>query len=254
MKITVITLFPDMVQGFINESIVKRAQERKQVEIEIVNLRDFALDSYGTVDGRPYGGGAGMVMRPEPITKAIKSITNYELRNTKQKVILTSAKGKVYDQKKAQELSKLDHLIIIAGHYEGVDERIMDKIDEEISVGDFILTGGEIPAGLIVDSVVRLLPGVLKKDEATKEESFFDVDISELLQAMGENKDLEKLVLKNIKSVKLLEYPQYTRPDVFEGKSVPEVLLSGDPKKIRKYQLTQAFLETKRKRPDLLEI
>lgn len=254
MTITIITLFPEMIQGFVDNSIVKRAREKKQVEIDIVNLRDFAIDSYGTVDGRPYGGGAGMVFRPDVLYKAIKSITNYELRVKKQKIILTSAKGSQYNQNKALELSKLDHIIIIAGHYEGVDERVLDIVDEEISIGDFVLTGGEIPAVAIVDSIVRLLPGVLKKEDATEEESFFEVELTELVDALESDKGLEEMIQNKIQKVKLLEYPQYTRPEIFEGKKVPEILLSGDPKKIRKYHLKEAFLETKKKRPDLLQI
>ncbi|MFA6081167.1 MAG: tRNA (guanosine(37)-N1)-methyltransferase TrmD [Patescibacteria group bacterium] len=240
MKISVITLFPKMISGFFEESIVKRAVEKKIVEIEIINLRDFAIDDYGTVDDRPYGGGAGMILRIEPLYKAIQSvISNFQFPISKQtsnlkkpisKIILTSPKGKQFDQKKAEEYSKLDHLIIIAGHYEDVDARILDYVDEEISMGDFILTGGEIPASAIVDSVVRLIPGVLKKDQATKNESF------------------------NIDDKKILEYPQFTRPEEFVGKKVPEILLKGDHKKIEKWRLEKSLEETKKKRPDLLDI
>jgi len=240
MKISIITLFPKMISGFFEESIVKRAVEKKLVEIEIINLRDFAIDDYGTVDDRPYGGGAGMILRIEPIYKAINKITNSELRiknknsksvirNQKIKIILTSPKGKVFNQKKAQEYSRLDNLIIIAGHYEDVDARVLDYVDDEISMGDFILTGGEIPASAIVDSVVRLIPGVLKKDQATKNESF------------------------DFNDKKILEYPQYTRPEEFMGKKVPEILLNGDHKKIEKWQLEKAIEETQKKRPDLLD-
>ncbi len=232
MKISIITLFPKMISGFFEESIVKRAVEKKLVEIEIINLRDFAIDDYGTVDDRPYGGGAGMILRVDVIHKAISKIKDQRLKlqikNQKEKTILTSPKGKVFDQKKAQEYSKLDHLIIVAGHYEDVDARVNDFIDEEISMGDFILTGGEIPASAIVDSIVRLIPGVLKKDKATINESF------------------------NINDKKILEYPQYTRPEEFMGKKVPEVLLKGDHKKIEKWREEKAIEETKLKRPDLL--
>ena len=224
MKISIITLFPKMISGFFEESIVKRAMTRKLVEIEIINLRDFAIDDYGTVDDRPYGGGVGMILRVDVIHKAISKI-----KNRKSKIVLTSPKGKVFDQKKAQEYSKLDHLIIISGHYEDVDARVLDYVDEEISIGDFILTGGEIPASAIVDSVVRLIPRVLKKDQATKNESF------------------------NINEKKILEYPQYTRPEEFMGKKVPEILLKGDHKKIEKWQMEKALEETRKKRPDLLD-
>jgi tRNA (guanine37-N1)-methyltransferase len=234
MKISIITLFPKMISGFFNESIIKRAQDKKLIEIEIINLRDFAVDDYGTVDDRPYGGGAGMILRVDVIHKAISKIkdqrSKLQIKNQKEKTILTSPKGKVFDQKKAQEYSELDQLIIIAGHYEDVDARVIDFVDEEISMGDFILTGGEIPASAIVDSVVRLIPGVLKKDDATKNESF------------------------NIDDKKILEYPQYTRPEEFMGKKVPEILLGGDHKKIETWQMEKALEETHKKRPDLLDI
>lgn len=217
-----------MISGFFEESIVKRAQEKKLVEIEIINLRDFAIDDYGTVDDRPYGGGAGMILRIEPIYKAVQSaISNFQFPISK--IVLTSPKGKIFSQKKAQEYSKLDHLIIIAGHYEDVDARVLDFVDEEVSMGDFILTGGEIPASAIVDSVVRLIPGVFKKEQATISESF------------------------NIGGKKILEYPQYTRPEEFMGKKVPEILLKGDHKKIEKWKEEKAIEETKLKRPDLLD-
>ena len=242
MKISIITLFPKMISGFFEESIVKRAVEKKLVEIEIVNLRDFAIDDYGTVDDRPYGGGAGMIIRVDVIYKALADVIARSgttkqsqkkrllrfARNDSRRVILTSPKGKQFNQKKAQEFSKLDHLIIVAGHYEGVDERVLDYIDEEVSMGDFVLTGGEIVAAAITDSVVRLLPGVLKKDEATKSESF------------------------NINSKKLLEYPQYTRPKSFKGLKVPKVLQGGNHKEIEKWRLKKATEETRKKRPDLL--
>ena len=243
MKISIITLFPKMISGFFEESIVKRAIEKKLVEIEIINLRDFAIDDYGSVDDRPYGGGAGMILRADVIYKAIISVIPTEVEGSKKKdssssstprndrgwVVLTSPKGKIFDQKKAQEYSKLSHLIIIAGHYEDVDARVLEYVDEEVSMGDLVLTGRDSPASAIADSVVRLIPGVLKKDEATRQESF------------------------NIDNKKLLEYPQYTRPDDFMDKKVPQVLLSGDPKKIGKWQKEQALIETHRKRPDLLD-
>lgn len=212
-----------MISGFFGESIIKRAMEKKLVEIEIVNIRDFALDNYGTVDDRPYGGGAGMVLRVDVMDKAISSV-----KTEKSKTIITTPKGKQYSQAKAMEYSKESHLIIIAGHYEGVDERVMDYVDEEVSLGDFIMTGGEITAAAVVDSVVRLIPGVLKKSDATVNETF------------------------NIGGKKLLEYPQYTRPEEYKGKRVPEVLTGGDHKKIESWKLEKAFEETKKKRPDLL--
>jgi len=232
-----------MIKGFFEESIIKRAVEKKLVEIEIVNLRDFAIDDYGTVDDRPYGGGTGMVIRIDVIYKALADVIARSgttkqsqkkrllrfARNDSKWVAITSPKGKQFNQKKAQEFSKLDHLIIIAGHYEEIDARVLDFIDEEISMGDFVLTGGEIPASAIVDSIVRLIPGVLKKDHATKNESF------------------------DINGKKILEYLQYTRPEVFMGKKVPEILLKGDHKKIEKWQMKKALEETRKKRPDLLK-
>lgn len=246
MKITILTLFPKMIEGFLNESIIKRAQEKKLVEIEIVNIRDFALDSYGTVDGRPYGGGAGMVLRVDVLSQALSRVS------TPRHIILTSAKGKKFLQEDAKRLSTHDHVVLIAGHYEGVDERSMQFIDEELSMGDFILTGGELACATILDATIRLIPGVLKKENATKEESFFKVAISELLDAVGAHPLLTSLKVKGTQEVHLLEYPQYTRPEEFEGIKVPEILLSGDPKKIKKWQLQKAFEETLTKRPDLL--
>ena len=253
-----------MINTFINESIVKRAQESKKVTINIVNLREFGEGTYNQVDDRPYGGGAGMVLMVEPLVQAIKKNTRYTLHatknnnpkpeapNPKQRIILTSAKGKSYTQKKAQELSNQKELIIICGHYEGIDERVMDYVDEEISLGDFVLTGGEIAACAIVDSIVRLVPGVLKKEEATEEESFFEVSVQQLLKLFPDDKSLQTLQEKKIQSITLLEYPHYTRPDTFEKVSVPKVLLSGNHKDIKEWRLTQAYLQTKQKRPDLL--
>lgn len=276
MKVSVITLFPKMISGFFEESIVKRAMEKKLVEIELVNLRHFAVDQYGSVDDKPYGGGVGMVLRVEPIWKAVcaviprseatrdliknknrfKKIPPRQLagRNDRRgrKIILTSPKGQLYRQEKAREFSKFNHLIIIAGHYEGVDERVLDFVDEEVSLGDFVLTGGEIAAAAIVDSVVRLLPGVLKKDEATKQETFFEISIDQLIKFIGENETLNNLQKKGAKKVRFLEYPQYTRPEEFQGKKVPKILLSGNHQEIEKWRLKKAFEETLKKRKDLL--
>ncbi len=257
MKISIITLFPKMISGFFEESIVKRAIKKKLVEIEIVNLRDFAINDYGTVDDRPYGGGAGMVIRADVIYKAISNIKNQRskthIKNQKEKIILTSPKGKTFNQQLAIDYSKLNHLVIIAGHYEGVDERVLDYVDEEISLGDFVMTGGEITASAIVDSVVRLIPGVLKKDTATKIESYFDVSIHRMIDMIGKDKRLIELKDKGIKTIKLLEYPQYTRPEIFNNKKVPGILLSGDHKKIKDWQIKKAIEETRKKRLDLLK-
>jgi len=214
-----------MISSFIKESIIKRAIDKGLVEIELINLRDFAKDKYKSVDDKPYGGGAGMILRVDVLKDAI----SFAVKNKKgkTKIVLTSAKGKTYSQEKASEYSNLNHLVIIAGHYEGVDERVLNYIDEEISIGDFILTGGEIVAASIIDSVVRNIPGVLKKSEAVQEESF--------------SKDFP------------LEYPQYTKPAEFEGNKVPEVLLSGDHKKIKEWKINKSKELTKKLRPDLLK-
>lgn len=214
MTISILTLFPQMFAP-INSSIMKRAQEKKLLTINLINVRDFATDAYKSVDDRSYGGGVGMVMRVDVIDRA--------LQTTKGKKILLDPQGKPYTQKKARNYSKLDNLVLICGHYEGVDERIRSLVDEEISIGDFVLTGGEIPAMVIVDSVARLLPGVLTT-AATENESF---------------------------SQNLLEYPQYTRPESYEGMKVPKILLSGNHAEIAKWRSQQAKLQTKKKRPDL---
>lgn len=225
MRIDILTLFPAMFKGPFEESIIKRAQEKDLVEIKIHNLRDWAIDKRRTVDGKTYGGGTGMVLMVEPIYKALKVLKS-KVKSPKSKVILLSPRGKLFNQKKVQELSGLDHLILICGHYEGVDERVSEHlVDEEISIGDYVLTGGEIPTMVVVDTVVRLLPGVLEKAQATKLESF---------------------------SKELLEYPQYTRPENFRGWKVPEVLLSGDHKKIEEWRKQKAKEKTKKIRPDLL--
>ncbi len=258
MKITIITLFPKMIEGFVNESIIKRASDKKLVELEIVNLRDFAINDYGSVDDRPYGGGTGMIMRVDVIHNALLSISNLQFPiskqapNSKSKIILTSPKGKTFNQQKAIEYSKLDHLVILAGHYEGVDERVIGLVDEEVSIGDFVTTGGEIAAAAITDAVVRLVPDVLKKESATQQESFFHVSVNQLIKTVGEDETLKKLKEKGVIEVTLLEYPQYTRPEEFNGEKVPAILLSGDPKKIGEWQIKKAYEETLKKRPDLL--
>ncbi len=230
MKITILTLFPQMFTGPFDHSIVKKANEKKLINIEFINIRDFGIGNHKIVDDTEYGGGIGMVMKVDVIHAAIKKI-KLEKQNSKlkQKIILLSATGKKYNQKKAVELSKHDHLILICGHYEGIDERIKKYIDEEISIGDFILTGGEIPAMLIADSVTRLIEGVLPKG-ATEEESFSEID--------GNTH---------------LEYPHYTKPQIYENENVPEVLLSGNHKEIKKWRKEKALIATKKLRPDLLK-
>lgn len=229
MKFDIITLFPNMFSGPFAESMMKRAVEKKSIEINLHNLRDWALDSYGTVDDKPFGGGVGMLIRPEPVFNALESIkqtlrpsdTSLDRAAIKTKIIMMSARGIRFTQEKAEEYSKLDNLVILCGHYEGFDQRVSDyMIDEEISIGDYVLTGGEIPAMVVVDSVARLIPGVLGKDESSQIESFSEIEIDG-------------------KKVRTIEYPQYTRPREFMGHTVPDVLVSGDPKKIKEWQEDQ---------------
>ena len=220
MKIDILTLFPEMFNNILNESIIKRAIEKKLVEINIINFRDYSPLNNHQVDDTPYGGGAGMVLRCEPIFLALDDIKTKD-----SKVILLTPEGKTYNQIVAKDYSKEKHLIIICGHYEGFDERIKTLVDEEISVGDFILTGGEIPAMMIVDSVTRLIDGVITK-ESLESESFND---------------------------NLLDYPTYTKPAEYRGLKVPDVLLSGDHAKIDEYRKEQRINKTKEKRPDLIK-
>jgi len=235
MKIDLITLFPEMFKGPFDQSIIKRARDKSLVEINIHNLRKWTTDKRGTVDDRPYGGGVGMVMMIEPIVKAIEELKS-ENKKQRTKTILLSAKGKLWKQYLAQETSKLEHLILICGRYEGVDERVVNFIDDEISIGDYVLTGGEIPAMVLVDSIVRLIPGVLEKAEATQFESFS-----------------EKLSPDTQHPTPILEYPQYTHPENFRGLKVPEILLSGNHAEIEKWRRQQALEITKKNRPDLLK-
>lgn len=216
MRIDVVTLFPKMFESPFGESIISRAIKNNKLILKIHNLRDWATDSYGTVDDKPFGGGVGMVMKIDVIDKALEKIK----KENKGKIILLSARGKRYEQKKVEELAKEDNFILICGHYEGVDERINHLIDEEISIGDYVLTGGEIPAMVIIDSVIRLLPGVLGKDESSKSESFSEINIDG-------------------KKMRTTEYPQYTRPQEYKGWNVPQELLSGDPKKVNEWKKNQ---------------
>ncbi len=221
MKFDILTLFPEMFEP-VKQSIIGRATEKELLEINLINIRDFSKDKHKKVDDTPYGGGAGMVMMPDVVYDAYNSILDKE----KAKVIYLSPQGKVLNQKKVVELSKQEHIILLCGHYEGIDQRVLDEIvDEEISIGDYVLTGGELPAMVLIDSVSRYVEGVLKED-STKEESFTN---------------------------NLLEYPQYTRPEVFHGKSVPEVLLSGHHENIKKWREEKSIEITKKKRPDLLK-
>lgn len=226
-KITVLTLFPQLFGSFLETSILDRAKEKKLIKYNLVDIRKFGDGKHQSVDDRPFGGGAGMILRADVLAKALKSVAKKS--SEKNLVILTSPAGKTFKQEVAQRFSELDHLIIICGKYEGVDERFIKKyVDEEISIGDYILTGGEIPALALIEATVRLIPGVLKKNEAALNESF-----SEKLKGM-------------------LEYPQYTRPETFEKEKVPTILLSGNHAEIAKWQKQQSIEKTKSNRPDLL--
>ncbi len=220
MRLDILTLFPDMFTP-LKESIIKRASDKNLVEIKIIQIRDFSQDAHKKTDDIPYGGGAGMVMTPQPLYDAIQSV-----KTPNSYVIYLSPRGKVFNQPMARKLSKCEHLILVCGHYEGIDERIIDLcIDEEISIGDYVLTGGELPAMVLADSIIRLLDGAISQDSLS-EESFTN---------------------------NLLEYPQYTRPQNFKGLEVPEVLLSGHHANIAKWRKEKSIEITKQNRPDLID-
>ena len=223
MRFDVLTLFPEMFTP-VKESILGRALDNNLIELNLINFREFSTDKSKHVDDTPYGGGAGMVIKPEPVYDAYKSIV--EGLENKPKVIYLSPKGRVFNQQIARKLAKEEHLILLCGHYEGIDQRVIDEIvDEEISIGDYVLTGGELPAMVLIDAVSRNVDGVIK-EESVEDESF---------------------------SEGLLEYPQYTRPEVFMGRRVPEVLLSGHHANIAKWRREQSIEITRNKRPDLIK-
>ena len=222
MKFEIVTLFPELIDVYAKNGIIGRAVENKLFEIEYVNLRDYSEDKHKKVDDYPYGGGPGMLLRPEPMFRALDAIKRHN-----SYIIYLSPKGSLFNQNKAIELSGKEHIIFIPGHYEGIDQRIIDKyVDEEISVGDYVLTSGELPALMIIDSVGRLLPGVLGSDDSAIEESH---------------------------SGSLLEYPQYTRPESYMGLNVPEILLSGHLKNIEEWRLFKAIEITLNRRPDMIK-
>ena len=221
MKISILSLFPHLFDGFLNESIIKRAIEDKKIEIEVIDFREYTKDPHKKVDDTPYGGGAGMVLACQPIFDCVNAIKTPE-----SKVIIMTPSGIPYKQKMAYDISKEKHLIIICGHYEGFDERILSLADMEISIGDYVLTGGELPAMVITDSIVRLIPGVIN-EESHINDSFND----------------------NF----LLDYPTYTKPADYNGMKVPDILLSGDHKKIDEWRYQEALKKTQERRPDLLD-
>ncbi len=218
MRITFLTLFPEMYSDFCHTSIIGRAISEGKVTVDFVNIRDFALDKYKHVDDTPYGGGAGMIMKCQPVLDALESV-----RNENSKVVLFAANGKKYNQSLARDYAELDHLILLCGHYEGIDARIEKHVDEVLSIGDYVLTGGELASMVVADSIIRLLDGVIQQD-SINDESY-------------ENG--------------LLEYPQYTKPQDYKGEKIPSVLASGDHEKIRKWRKLQSLLLTREKRPDL---
>lgn len=229
MNFHIMTLFPEMIMQGLSTSITGRAMEKNIISVNAVNIRDFSEDKHGHVDDYPYGGGAGMVMKAGPVYRTyehiLKSIYGGDVDNKRPRVIYMTPQGKVFNQKMAQELSKEENLIFLCGHYEGIDERVLDMIvTDNISIGDYVLTGGELPAMVVIDAISRLVPGVLGSDVSAEFETFHD---------------------------DLLEYPQYTRPEEFMGKKVPEVLLSGHHKNIEKWRLEQSIERTKDRRPDL---
>ena len=222
MKIDVLTLFHAMFAGPLDESIIKRAREAGRLDLAIHNLRDYAHDRHKTVDDRPFGGGPGMLLKPEPIFEAVETLAREATR-----VILLSPAGRPFNQAIARELAGVEHLLMVSGHYEGFDERVREQLaDDELSIGDYVLTNGALPVMVIIDAVTRLLPGVLGDDDSARDDSF---------------------------SQGLLEYPQYTRPAEFRGMKVPEVLLSGNHAEIARWRAEQARQRTKERRPDLLE-
>lgn len=233
MLIDVLTIFPNMFDAVLGESIVKRAKEKRVVEINVIDLRFFSKDKHRKVDDKPFGGGPGMVMNAEPFFEAVNYIRKKTKdRRLKTRTILLTPKGKRFDHALALKLSKYEHMVLLCGHYEGIDERVAERLaDDEISIGDFVLTGGELPAMVIIDSIVRLLPGALGDENSSKDESF----------SVGDGCDRP-----------LLEYPHYTRPVDYNGMKVPDVLLSGDHEKIKEWRKKEAIKVTKKKRPDLM--
>ncbi|ADL13170.1 tRNA (guanosine(37)-N1)-methyltransferase TrmD [Acetohalobium arabaticum] len=222
LKFHILTIFPEMFTGPLNESILKRAQNEELIKIDITDIRSFAQNKHNNVDDAPYGGGAGMVMKPEPIFRAVEDVESDE-----SKVIFLSPQGKTFDQKIAKELAEEEHLVLLCGRYEGVDERVRKEVvDEEISIGDYVLTGGELSAMVVIDAVARMIPGVLGTHQSAVEDSFYHG---------------------------ILDYPHYTRPRKYRSLEVPEVLLSGDHQKIADWRKKQALKRTLLRRPDLLE-
>lgn len=227
MNFHILTLFPEMVMQGLGTSIIGKAAERGYISIETVNIRDYTLDKHGKVDDYPYGGGAGMLMQAQPVYDAYQSVVDRIGQERASRIVYVTPQGKTFSQEMAREMARESDLILLCGHYEGIDERVLEEIvTDEVSIGDYVLTGGELPAMVMIDAIARLVPGVLHNGESAQTESF-------------END--------------LLEYPQYSRPEVWHEKRVPEILLSGDHAKVDAWRLEQSLLRTKEKRPDLYE-
>lgn len=227
MEFHVMTLFPEMIMQGLNTSILARAMDKDLIRIDAVNIRDYTLDRHNKVDDYTYGGGAGMLMQAQPVYDAYQSIIQKRKKRDRVRVIYVTPQGRVFNQKMAEELATEEDLVFLCGHYEGIDERVLEEIvTDNVSIGDYVLTGGELPAMVMIDAIARLVPGVLNNEDSASTESFAD---------------------------DLLEYPQYSRPEEWNGKKVPEVLLSGNHKKIAEWRLEQSLIRTKERRPDLYE-
>lgn len=225
MNFHVMTLFPEMVMQGLSASIIGRAQERGDIFVEALNIRDYTLDKHKKVDDYTYGGGAGMLMKAQPVYDCYKAVREKVGEGESMRVVYVTPQGETFSQAKAIELAKEDHVVILCGHYEGIDERVLEEIvTDNISIGDYVLTGGELPAMVMIDAIARMVPGVLTNSESGETESFYNG---------------------------LLEYPQYTRPETWEGKTVPAILLSGDHAKVDDWRMEQSLLRTKERRPDL---
>jgi tRNA (guanine37-N1)-methyltransferase len=227
MRIEILTLFPEMFQGPLSESLLKKAQEKNLLSINLINLRDFAADKHKTADDSPYGGGPGMVIKVDLISQALRKFKTVDSRkqNIERRIVYMCPTGQVLTQEKIKELARLKELVILCGHYEGIDERARELVDEEISIGDYVLTGGELPAMVLIDAVARQIPGVVKEDESIKQDSFYDG---------------------------LLDHPSYTKPEEFEGQKVPEILLSGHHAEIARWRRKESLRRTLQRRPELL--
>jgi tRNA (guanine37-N1)-methyltransferase len=257
MIFDVVTIFPEFFRGPLDYGIVRRAREAGLMQVRIRDLREFTHDRHKTVDDRPFGGGEGMVLKPEPVFECVESLgVGPRASRERESVVLLSAGGRKFDQTMAAELAKLERVVLICGRYEGVDERVAEQLaDREVSIGDFVLSGGELAAALIVDATTRLLPGALGNEESVRQESFATAENSpaaEANHAAGEENE-RVAPLSTVSSGGLLDYPHYTRPADFRGAEVPEVLLSGNHEHIRRWRRRKALEKTLRNRPDLLE-